>query len=339
MIRTPVLRPPVLDPDPTAPGPVAAPWRPRASLRGHLRILRVDHWVKNVFALPGVVVALATQPDISAVELASRLVIGLVALGLVASSNYVINELKDAEYDRFHPVKRHRPVPSGQVNVGLAYAQWIALAVAGLLLGATISGAFVAALAALWVMGCVYNLPPVRTKDLPHLDVLTEAINNPLRMLAGWFIVTSSTLPPLSLLMSYWMIGCYFMAIKRYAEHRDLSGSGLAVRYRKSFRYYTGQRLLLATMFYGSAAMLFFGAFAIRYRMELILAFPFIALIMAIYLRLGFQPNSPAEHPEKLYREPLLMVAVLACTLLMSVLVFVDLPMVRELFTPSISPQ
>ena len=37
---------------------------------------------------------------------------------------------------------------------------------------------------ALWVMGCVYNIPPVRSKDLPYLDVLSEAINNPIRMLA-----------------------------------------------------------------------------------------------------------------------------------------------------------
>ena len=38
----------------------------------------------------------------------------------------------------------------------------------------------------LWVMGCIYNIPPVRSKDLPYLDVLSEAVNNPLRMLAGW---------------------------------------------------------------------------------------------------------------------------------------------------------
>ena len=43
----------------------------------------------------------------------------------------------------------------------------------------------------LWVMGCLYNFPPVRTKDVPYLDVLTESINNPLRMLLGWYAVTS----------------------------------------------------------------------------------------------------------------------------------------------------
>ena len=42
-------------------------------------------------------------------------------------------------------------------------------------------------------------------------------------------------------------------------------------------------------MFYGSAAMLFLGAFVMRYRLELILAFPLVSLVMAIYLTLAFK--------------------------------------------------
>lgn len=47
-------------------------------------------------------------------------------------------------------------------------------AVIGLILAQMISiGFFVSALA-LWVMGVIYNIPPVRSKDLPYLDVLTR---------------------------------------------------------------------------------------------------------------------------------------------------------------------
>ena len=51
-------------------------------------------------------------------------------------------------------------------------------------------------LGALWVMGCVYNVPPMRTKDRPWLDVLSEAINNPLRLLIGWYMVPSGLIAP-----------------------------------------------------------------------------------------------------------------------------------------------
>ena len=154
-------------------------------------------------------------------------------------------------------------------------------------------------------MGCVYNIPPVRSKDLPYVDVLSEAINNPIRMLAGWFIVTDSTIAPSSLLLSYWMIGCYFMALKRYAEFRNINDPAPGCRVSKVVsRTSPRDRLLVAVMFYGSAAMLFFGAFCMRYRLELILAFPAIALVMAVYLAVAMKENSAAQNPERLYREP-----------------------------------
>ena len=267
-------------------------------IRAHVRICRVDHWFKNVFVLPGVVVAISIVPHVDAGDLAWRLGAGLLAVCLVASSNYVLNELQDAPYDLHHPVKRHRPVPSGLVNIRVAYVQWIVLMVVGLAVGALVGIELVLTLLALWVMGCVYNLPPVRTKDHAYVDVVSEAINNPLRMLVGWYVVTTTVVPPLSLLVSYWMIGCYFMAAKRFAEYRDFGRAGDggdAIRYRKSFAHYTSERLLVSIMFYASSAMLFFGAFIVRYRLELILAFPLVAVFMAMYLHLAFRPEQPGR--------------------------------------------
>ncbi len=305
-------------------------------LKGHIDIARFDHWFKNVFVIPGVLAALLLAPDYQGADLIWRVVVGLVAIGLVASSNYVINEVLDAPYDRQHPVKCQRPVPSGQVHIPMAYVQWFALMAVGIGLGGTLSLAFATVLAVLWAMGCIYNIRPVRSKDLPYIDVLTEAINNPLRMLAGWFMASTALVPPASLLVSYWMIGCYFMAMKRFAEYRDLKEPALAAAYRKSFAYYTEQRLLVAVMFYGSAAMLFFGAFIVRYRLELIVSFPFVALVMAVYLALAFKENSAVQRPESLYREPLIMGPVIACSLLMVLLLIVDIPFLHQLFAPTV---
>jgi decaprenyl-phosphate phosphoribosyltransferase len=305
--------------------------------RAHLRICRVDHWFKNVFVLPGVVVAIGIAPDVDYDGLWWKLAVGLLAVCLVASSNYVINEIQDAPFDVHHPTKRFRPVPSGLVNVPLAYAQWIVLMLAGLGLGALITWKLVLTLFGLWVMGCVYNLPPLRTKDHAYVDVASEAINNPIRMLVGWYIVTATVVPPLSLLVSYWMIGCYFMAAKRFAEYNDFERTGDdAARYRKSFAHYTSERLLVSIMFYASAAMLFFGAFIVRYRLELILAFPLVAVFMAMYLNLAFRPDSPVENPEKLYRETGLMVVLVACVIVMTVLLLVDLPFLGDWFSSSV---
>jgi decaprenyl-phosphate phosphoribosyltransferase len=315
---------------------VAAPARTAwPTLRGHVQIMRIDHWFKNVFVLPGIIAAIGVDAAQAKSGLWARILVGLISICLVASSNYVINEVLDAPSDRSHPIKRKRPVPSGLVSVPLAYVQWIALMAIGVALGLLVSKAFAITVFLLWVMGCIYNIPPIRSKDVPYIDVLSEAVNNPLRMLAGWFIGSTMSIAPASLLLSYWMVGCYFMAIKRYAEYREINDRSAATAYRKSFGFYTPERLIVSIMFYGSAAMLFLGAFVMRYRLELILAFPLVALVMAIYLDLSFKKDSAVQRPEGLYREPRLMAAVIVCSIAMAALMLVDIPVMQVIFSPT----
>jgi 4-hydroxybenzoate polyprenyltransferase len=302
------------------------------SISGHLQICRFDHWIKNVFIIPGLLIAISVYPQSLNAHLAVSIVIGFLAAGLIASSNYVINEILDAPFDALHPTKKNRPTPSGKVNIPLGYVQWIVLMLIGLGLASLVSQALVWVLLWLWVMGCIYNIRPVRAKDVPYVDVLVESINNPIRLLVGWYIVSPPVTIPVSLLISYWMIGAYLMAIKRFAEMRDISKNISARQYRKSFAYYTEQNLLVSIMFYAAASMLFFGAFVMRYRLELILTFPLIAFIMAMYFNLAFKEDGVAQAPEKLWKETPLMAASFLCLVLMVVLMNVSLPMFTGFF-------
>jgi 4-hydroxybenzoate polyprenyltransferase len=305
-------------------------------LKAHFQIARVDHWFKNVFVLPGMVVAFGMSPEYVAADAGRRMVAGLLAVCVIASSNYVINEVMDARQDRFHPAKNQRPVAEGRVLVPLAYAQWLALLAAGLGLAVWVSRPLAATLGALWLMGCIYNIPPVRSKDVAYLDVLSESVNNPLRLLAGWYIAGAPATPPASLLLSYWMVGAYFMGMKRFAEYRWIGDKARAALYRKSFAFYDEKRLLVSIMFYGASAMLFFGAFIMRYRIEWILSFPLVAWVMASYLSLALRDDSPVQYPEKLYRQRKLMAAVAVCALVMTLLLFVDIPALHRIFAPTL---
>lgn len=313
-------------PHPTAP-PVTAP-----TVGGHLTILRVDHWIKNVFVVPGIVLAWFMEPESFAAAHAVSITTGLFAACLVSSSNYVLNELLDADYDRVHPTKRQRPVPAGEVHKPVAYVQWIVVGVLGVALGAAVSVRFAWVLVALWSMGCIYNIPPLRTKEVPYLDVISEAANNPVRLVAGWFLTSAAAWPPATLLVSYWMLGAFFMALKRFAERRAFADSAQLAMYRSSFRHYTEGRLLTAATFYGSSAMLFFGAFCVAYRPQLFVAFPVIAWVMTAYLSLGFDTRGPLQHPETLYRERSLLLPITLCVLLLLALLFADVPLHDGLF-------
>ena len=133
-----------------------------------------------------------------------------------------------------------------QVRPALAYAEWLSLAAAGFALALSLNFYFFASALWLWVMGMLYNVPPVRTKEWPYLDVLSESVNNPIRLLLGWFALVTDHVPPVSLVISYWMVGAFFMAMKRYAEYRHIGDPRVAAAYRRSFGYYTEERLLVS---------------------------------------------------------------------------------------------
>jgi 4-hydroxybenzoate polyprenyltransferase len=304
----------------------------RSGIWPYVQIARADHWFKNAFMLLGVVLAMFYEPSTASWTSLGRLVIAFAATCLVASSNYVLNELLDGPRDREHPEKRHRPVPSGRIRPAIAYVEWLGLAVAGFALSLSLNVYFFASALALWIMGIAYNVPPLRTKEWPYVDVLSESINNPIRLFLGWFALLTAHVPPLSLAVAYWMLGAFFMAMKRFAELRHIGDPQVAAAYRRSFAYYTEERLLVSLFFYATTCALFSGIFLVRYHLELILFAPVGAGVFAFYLHVGLRPNSPVQQPEKLYRERAFFAYMVFATVLFVVLMFTSIPALYDMF-------
>ena len=294
----------------------------------YLALTRPDHWFKNVFALPGVAFA-SLLAHIPFDVFVRRLVIGMASLCLIASANYVINEWLDAAYDRFHPIKRNRPSVVERLDPWIVYAEYLAILLAGMALASLVSAYFLAAAALLGLMGVLYNVRPFRSKDRVYVDVLSESVNNPIRLLMGWFIVTHEPLPPSSLLVGYWMGGAFLMGVKRYAEFRYLAVAGTAGLYRRSFQSYREDTLLISSFFYAMCAGFFLGVFLVKYRIELLLGLPFVALLFAWYLKIGMKPDSAAQHPERLYREKEFIAYVGVVVMVLTALVYIDIPALK----------
>jgi len=299
-----------------------------SGLSPYLQITRPDHWFKNVFILPGVVLALVlTHKPWQGVVL--NFIIGFASACLITSANYTLNEWLDAEFDQHHPLKKHRPSVQGLVSARGVRVQYALLALLGLGLSWIVSPGFFLTALLLLVMGAAYNIKPLRTKDKPYVDVLSESVNNPIRLLLGWFMVTTLPLPPSSITVAYWMGGAFLMAVKRYAELRLIADKSQAVLYRHSFRFYTEENLLVSILFYAMCFAFFFGIFMIKHRIELLLSLPFFALMFAWYLHIGMAENSPAQRPEQLYKQKGFMLLVVATVLVATVLFFVRWPLLH----------
>jgi 4-hydroxybenzoate polyprenyltransferase len=107
----------------------------RTRIWPYVQMARVDHWFKNAFMLLGVIVALFVEPSLMRWDVVPLLLLALLATCLVASSNYVLNEMLDAPYDRKHPVKKHRPAAAEKVRRRWALAEWLGLGALGIGLG------------------------------------------------------------------------------------------------------------------------------------------------------------------------------------------------------------
>ncbi|MCR5473889.1 MAG: UbiA prenyltransferase family protein [Lachnospiraceae bacterium] len=305
-------------------------------MKNYIKIARPDHWVKNAFILPGLAIAILLTDFTFSANVIVKFILGFMATCFIASANYVINEWLDADFDKFHPTKKYRPVVSENMKLSLVLTEYFVLIILGVVLSWFVGRVFLYMELWLLIMGVLYNVKPIRTKDIPYLDVLSESINNMIRLLLGWFIITQEFQPPISILIGYWFAGAFLMATKRFAEYRMIGDPSVAGLYRKSFAYYTQTSLLVSSFFYAMCATFFIGVFMIKYRMEYIIAMPFVFGLFCFYLYIAFKPDSAVQKPEKLYKERSLLAYIAVLVIILLILTIVDIPMPSYWTSPTL---
>lgn len=284
----------------------------------YIKVCRLDHWLKNVFIVFGHAVALVLVASVhlDAATL-GRAALSLLPACLIASANYILNEILDAPFDRLHPTKKHRGVAAGVVNVPILWGIKAALILAGFGMAfAWFNGGYQISLGLLLLSGIVYNIPPVRLKDRAFLDVIAESFNNPIRLWLGWYalVPTAGPHPPLSIVLAWWFFGALLMTGKRYSEFRFIGNAEQSGLYRRSFRVYTEQTLIIAMITYANLFCFCTGlAMATWPPLDrLVPVFPMVAIAIIAYFRHAMSEIGARLEPEQLLQNKWIIAATLA---------------------------
>lgn len=146
-----------------------------------MMMVRMAHWAKNLFLF----IPLFFAGELFEIGKLFQVALGVVAFSLVASSIYILNDIKDLEKDRLHPVKCNRSIASGKVSLSIALIVMGFCITSGLLVGLYCGTSFLMVLSVYLTLNIGYSLG---LKNISILDIMILATGFVLRIKAGGVI-------------------------------------------------------------------------------------------------------------------------------------------------------
>lgn len=284
--------------------------RRESQARALLRALRPRQWLKNGIVAMAFVFSigqawLPRHPD-TWMPLLARTSLACIAFALVASSEYLINDLRDLEADRLHPRKRLRPLAAGTLAPNVAVAAALLLAVLGLSLGAALAWRFAVLLVVYAASSLAYSYV---LKHLVIVDVLTIAVGFVLRAAAGALVIGVPVSPWLYLCT---ILGALFLAITKRRHELVLLGDGSGA-HRASLDDYTPELLDQMTSIVTASTVVAYSLYTVTAENlpanhAMLMTVPFVLYGVFRYLFLVYSRDEGGSPEELLLRDrPLLI--------------------------------
>lgn len=245
-------------------------------MKEYLKLMRVNHYLKNfLIFVPAFFAGVFFE-----ITVLVKLILGFIALSFIASTVYIINDIKDVEKDRKHEIKKNRPIASGTIS------RISAILVAGIL-------TVVSQIIVIFLKGSVFsseNLVLIAylainiayrngLKNKPILDVMILALGFVLRVILGSLI--SGCMISQWLCLTIMMFSLYMGLGKRRNEIRKVKNENT----RNVLKYYTEDFLngsMLMTKTLGLVFYALWSAFIVSNSAYMIWTVP---LVMAILMK------------------------------------------------------
>ena len=266
-----------------------------------IKTMRPLQWVKNglvflpfVFAID---VAWSTDSLDLVPDLLVRLILVFSAFCAMSSAVYLMNDLLDRDSDRQHPVKRSRPIASGQFGVPAAVGVMLVLVAAGLAVATVLDLALGLVALIYLAINLAYSFG---AKRIVLLDAFSVTSGYVIRAAAGALAIDVTPSPWLYATTG---AGALFIVLgRRYAEVRLAGDSG--ADQRSVLKAYSGPFINQLLTISATAAWLSYTLYTIEAENlpdnnTMLFTLPFVAFGLFRYLFL-LNNSGQAEAPEQL---------------------------------------
>lgn len=262
-------------------------------LKALIKAMRPRQWTKNGF----VFFALIFDKQLFSLGPFLRTLEGFFLFCLISSAVYLLNDISDIEADRKHPEKKHRPLASGKLPIGMAQGAAFILALTSLSLGYLLEPVFAGILALYFVINLLYSR---WLKHVPILDVLIISSGFVLRVAGGVALITVERFSPWLYMLTI-LFSLYIGLGKRRAEMNLLAHGASA--HRKVLDGYTIPLLdqyitIVSGMTIVAYSLYTFSAPNLPENHSMMLTIPFVVYGIFRYLQLiqtGHAAGAPDE--------------------------------------------
>ena len=196
------------------------------------KIIRIKQWYKNIVIFLPLVFSLSLL-NLDSISLT---IVGFIALSLASSALYIRNDILDIEFDKQHPIKKFRPLASGQISKKNAYIIFVLLLSSSLIIAAILNWQLVIVLIFLFVNTTVYSQ---WLKNFAYVDLLSISLNFVIRVLAGMLLLQVGISP--WLIFGVFLVAFFLGLMKRKSEIIILKDT--AALHRKSLSKYSIKKL------------------------------------------------------------------------------------------------
>jgi len=262
-------------------------------LKALIKAMRPRQWTKNGF----VFFALIFDKQLFLLEPFLRTLEGFLLFCLISSAVYLLNDISDIEADRQHPEKKHRPLASGELSIGVAQGAAFILALTSVSLGYLLEPVFAGMIALYFIINQLYSR---WLKHVPILDVLIISSGFVLRVAAGVALITVERFSPWLYMLTI-LFSLYIALGKRRAEMNLLAQEASA--HRKVLDGYTIPLLdqyitIVSGMTIVAYSLYTFSAPNLPENHSMMLTIPFVVYGIFRYLQLiqtGHAAGAPDE--------------------------------------------